>query len=175
MQRPRRETRGAIVALATAALLCACAAPAPSRTLYQWTDHDGNARYTAYPDRVPVESRDTRKAVVPGATAIANAASPPAVRREPGEGDLPRGPRVTPAQPPSAPATSPLDERIRELEALVSADQETLKTLIADPERSARLRESPELREISQRLPGLQRELDALRAQRDGSAIPDDS
>jgi len=199
MEDQRHCARTAAVAL-TAALLCSCTGPAPSRTLYQWTDADGNARYTAYPDRVPAARRDSRREVAPGSSAAENAGAIPAATFEPAASEPVAGepaasqpvagepaasqpaasepvatdlPRVDAEAP--APGASSLDERIVALEARVAADQETLKTLITDPEGAAHLRESPELREISERLPALQRELDALRAERDAGATPDDS
>ena len=59
------------------------------------------------------------------------------------------------------------DARIQELEAAIARDQEALKQLLGDPESAAGLRASPELREISERLPQLQVELQSLLEQRE--------
>jgi hypothetical protein len=69
-----------------------------------------------------------------------------------------------------APATdlSDLDARIRALEQEIAQDEETLMTLISEtePERKAPLADDPAFREIAQRLPKKQAELDTLREQR---------
>jgi len=189
----------------------ACAPKSPGRTLYQWTDADGDVRYTSYRQRIPIDRRAQAQAVVAPvadthraywATSSPEAPREPgigepagvAVEELPGEAAMPgvesgppepptRGSAAAPSQPapeppaqgapeaaaptrPPAAAELPLDERIRQLEAEVAADQETLKRLIADPESASGLRGSPALREISERLPRLQAELRALRAQR---------
>ncbi len=150
--------------IASAAMLLACATSEPSRSLYQWTDADGNVRYTAFPDRIATARQHTRRVVEAGATAHQNAA-PPGIR--------------IPATPPRLPGAPPIDPndllalRIAELTANVAADEETLKALISDPKVADRLRNSPELRAVAERLPRLQAELDQLRADRaarDGEA-----
>ena len=143
--------------IASAAVLFGCATSEPSRSLYQWTDADGNVRYTAFPDRIAIARQHTRRVVEPGASAHQNAA-PPGRRIPAPPGPLPGAPPVDPADP--------LAVRIAELAAHVAADEETLKALISDPKVADRLRSSPELRAVAERLPRLQAELEQLRAER---------
>ena len=56
---PRRGTLACAVAL----LCLACAPSQPSRQLHQWSDGDGNVRYTVFPDRIPSAHRHTRRLV----------------------------------------------------------------------------------------------------------------
>ncbi len=67
-----------------------------------------------------------------------------------------------------------LDARIRELEAAIARDGETLKAWVAaGPDAgSASFDQSPELREIAGRLPRLQSELSELRQKRAALAAP---
>lgn len=141
--------------LAFASALLACATSEPSRNLYQWTDASGSVLYTPFPERIPRGRAHTRRIVEPGASARQNAGQP----RHSFESALP--PQATP--PPGA---SPLDVRIAELEARIAADEEALKVLISDPKMADTLRDSPELREIGTRLPGLQAELEELKEER---------
>lgn len=66
-----------------------------------------------------------------------------------------------------------LDRRISLVEAQVESDQEALKSLIANPD-VPELRTSAELREISERLPALQAELETLRRRRESAESDDD-
>jgi hypothetical protein len=66
-----------------------------------------------------------------------------------------------------------LDRRISLVEAQVESDQEALKSLIANPD-VPELRTSAELREISERLPALQAELETLRRHRESAESDDD-
>ncbi|MGH0030999.1 MAG: hypothetical protein ACQGVC_14490 [Myxococcota bacterium] len=147
----------ALLLLGTVALAGAgCAGAKPSRSLYQWTDGDGNVRYTAFPDRIPAAREHTRRIVEPGASAAQNAS----VQRD------------APPEPVALPAAG-LDARIAELEAQVAEDEEALKVLISDPKMAETLRGSPEMREIGSRLPGRQAELERLRAERTKREAPD--
>ncbi len=153
-------------ALAPLAPPAAAAGPSPyRRTLYQWSSEDGVVRYTALPERVPRSRRHTMVEVVPGRSAIENA------RRLSGEPDdlLVEEPIATERRPAPVPVERirTIDARIRELEIAIARDQEALKSLISHPEGAGRLRESPELARIGERLPELQAELRALRRQRD--------
>jgi hypothetical protein len=202
------RTPRAAVALLSLGAAIACTPTAPSRNLHQWTDAEGNVRYTAHTERIPPlrradasvvaeapedthgqywlpaegesdtagdsgeaesEAREPLGSSVDAAPPEAETPLPVAVEPDPGP-----GPEIAPVEPAPAevgdvppPDESPLDARIRALEAEVASDQETLKALIADPDSAAGLRASPELRELSERLPRLQAELRALRAQRD--------
>ncbi len=143
--------------IASAAVLFGCATSEPSRSLYQWTDAAGNVRYTAFPDRIAIARQQTRRVVEAGASARQNSA-PPGIR-------IPPPPKQLPGAPPVDPS-DPLAMRIAELAAHVAADEETLKALISDPKVADRLRNSPELRAVGERLPRLQAELEQLRAER---------
>ena len=145
--------------LAIALALAGCASREGSRALHQWTDAAGNVRYTAFPEEIPSPQRHTRRLVEAGATA--RAAPPPA----PVDVAAARAPVEPPAEPPP-PADTPLDARIAELEARIETEQEALKALISDPAVAAELRGSPQLREIGERLPALQSQLEDLRQQR---------
>jgi len=77
---------------------------------------------------------------------------------------------LTPAQEDAlATEREALDARIAELEAEVRRDEDVLKDLISDPDTDADtpLFDRPAFLEISQRLPELQSQLDALRSQRE--------
>lgn len=185
------------------ALAPACARRFDDRTLYQWTDADGNVHYTSHRQQIPVAQRLAAEPVLPAQEdgqgrywSDGDDAAPDADGLEPAGGvsveDLPPAAPLPPVEsappepepqavasseppeqaegeveaaalPPPDEAPVPVEERIRELERQVAADQETLKGLIADPESATRMRDSPELREISERLPRLQAELRSLR------------
>jgi len=171
--RVRPLTRAALAVPATLVLLTtpvtlallACAAPEASRQLYQWTDADGNVRYTPFPGRIPVARRDTRRVVGPGMGVASEPALAPATRVS----GAPAAPAPGPTGTPVA-GGSDLDARIAALETRISVDEEALKSMISDPAQSGSLRDSDALREIAQRLPALQAELARLRSERDGSA-----
>ena len=80
---------------------------------------------------------------------------------------VPREPSVAPS-PLSATDASALDDRIALLEEQVSRDQAAIQSILGEPRESdgARLADRPDLREIAGRLPKLQADLKALRAQR---------
>jgi hypothetical protein len=63
------------------------------------------------------------------------------------------------------------DDRIRELEARIAEDEESLKKLINDPETASGV-VAPELREIADRLPRLHAELESLQRGRARSGQP---
>jgi hypothetical protein len=67
-----------------------------------------------------------------------------------------------------------LDARIRRLEVEVTRDEERLKDMISNAQADAvpELQNSPELREIARRLPGLQSELAALKRERASRQTP---
>jgi hypothetical protein len=77
-----------------------------------------------------------------------------------------------PAETP--PSMAHLDARIRSLEARVSQDEDRLKDMIGNPDSDAvpDLQNSPELRAIARRLPGLQAELAALKHERASRQAP---
>jgi hypothetical protein len=80
----------------------------------------------------------------------------------------PTGPPVFPG-PPLTPALAPGDPRgaeLADLEARIATDRETLRQLISTKRwDSAELASDPGVREIAERLPRLQAELEALRAE----------
>jgi len=172
-------------ALALCALglaLAACAARSPGRDLYQWSDDQGNVRYTASPDAVPRSWRHTLARVEPGRSAEANAELSPGARTLPrpapsatewlrGEAPPDAGASTEAAGAPPASATpedvAALDAAIRSLETEIAAAEIALADQIAGSEQGAGVREA------SERLPQLQAELRALRERR-AAIAPDD-
>jgi hypothetical protein len=165
-----------------AAVLClalaACRTPDAGGALQQWTDEQGNVRYTTSVDQVPRDRRDTLARVEPGRSAEENAAESPGARTQPvppptaaewlrGEEPAPEPPADTEAatltEAPADAAT--VDKRIRGLENEISAAQ----TELAEAEGAA----SPDAartEEATKRLGWLQEQLEAARAQR--AALP---
>jgi hypothetical protein len=135
----------AAVALAPALALVACRTAPSERVLYQWSDAEGNVRYTTLPDEVPRSARDTLLPVQPGRTAQENASVLPGARTEPrppestrewlrGEaaGRPTRAPRRAPrraeeaAVPTRPEEIAALDARIRELEQQITEAEVSL-------------------------------------------------
>ncbi|MBM4334398.1 MAG: DUF4124 domain-containing protein [Deltaproteobacteria bacterium] len=166
--------------------LALCLAAQSSRAdVYRWVDELGVTHYTTDPETIPRRHRDSAHAIVarpsrrPGprisnapsraATPLPSAPEPaspePAARATP---PAPSGPPVFPG-PPLAPALAPGDPRAAELadlEARIATDRETLRQLISTKRwDSAELASDPGVREIAERLPRLQAELEALRAE----------
>ena len=175
---------GLVLLLGGAACGGSSGGPAP---LYLWTDEEGSVRYTANRSAIPRAYRRCARSVVPGgsegpegAGAIRPATDPAqpvsGTGVEPdalGAADPGRGAEAKSVE--AAPAsTAGLDTRIREVEAAIARDEEALKVLIAEDPAEGRdsLAQSPQLREIAHRLPGLQAELRSLRAQRAAQAAP---
>jgi hypothetical protein len=228
---PRRRA-AARVAGAALALLLVCG-QARAADLYQWTDEQGNVRYTPDPERVPSGRRDTVIPLEPGAprtpaappraapdpvapapstpreqpagkapapapsaapiaptsptpaTAPAPSAAPapvpapaPAATATPAPTPSttppPAEPRAAPAVAAPAPLAAADAEREQQLLAAIAADEDALKALISSEAQPGEPSpaDSEKLREIAQRLPGLQAELAALRARRAPPARP---
>jgi hypothetical protein len=176
MRRPRP-----CACLTLAVALAGCAASETSRALHQWSDAAGNVRYTEFPESVPRAHRSTVQRVEVGTLARRSPPAAPhadvAAARPPVEVPAPARPAevsaAAPPSPPAPPAGSSLDVRIAELEARIETEQEALKALISDPAAAPELRGSPELREIGERLPALQSELEELQRQRAEAAGAD--
>ena len=176
--RSRRVLVSGLVLLLGVAAACGGASGGPAR-LYLWTDEEGGVHYTAQQSAIPRAYRHSARSVVPGGSEGPGGAGEIALATDPaqsvsGTGAEPvRGleAKSVEAAPPSTPE---LDTRIREVEAAIARDEETLKVLIAEDPVEGRdsLAESPQLREIAHRLPGLQAELSSLRAQRAAQAAP---
>lgn len=159
-----------------------CGTAASGTEVYQWVDRNGVTRYTLRRDPgrpklpaavlAPIERAQpspvegdglSAPAVLPGPSS-----SPPAR-----EAVLPMPPLIeeteerlaaVPVAKPALGLTHPQAERIRELEARIEADRESLKQLISRPSDTARdLSTDPRVLEIGQRLPRLQAELRELR------------
>lgn len=174
-----------------AALLCfvlalaACSARNAGGELQQWTDDDGNVRYTTSPDQVPRSRRDTLTRVEPGQSAEQNAAALPGARTEPrpapnasewlrGEeaaaGDATAPAAEAPAAAPDAaaaasaqplPDAGKLDARIRSLEnELEAAETELAQANGAEPADPA------QVDAIARRRTWIQEQLEAARQQR---------
>jgi hypothetical protein len=174
------------VLLLGVAVACGGSSRAPER-LYLWTDGEGSVHYTAKRSAIPRAYRLSAHSVAldgsdgledAGATALATdpvqsvsatgAAPDPSDASDPGRG------AETKSVEAATPSTPELDARIREVEAVIARDEEALKLLIAEDPAEGRdsLAASQQLREIAQRLPGLQAELRSLRAQRAAQAAP---
>ena len=180
-------------ALAAGALLLALAAFAGCRTspstpvLYQWSDAEGNVRYTMQRDLVPRSARDTLKPVVPGQTAQANAAEmpgssteprPPQTAREWLKGGPPEetdaGAAASAAEvaeqakvPTTPEEIAALDARIRELEQQVTEAEVSLAQRMGEKDADGNPVDAASVREEADRLPQLQAELAELRARRE--------
>ena len=189
----RALAHGAHRALAHGALLLALAAVAGCRTspssqpvLYQWSDPEGNVRYTMQRDLVPRSARDTLKPVVPGQSAQANAAELPGASTEPRPPQTAREwlrgapPEETDAGAAASAAevaeqakvpTTPeeiaaLDARIRELEQQVTEAEVSLAQRMGEKDAEGNPVDAASVREEADRLPQLQAELAELRARR---------
>ena len=166
--------------------LALCLAAQNSRAdVYRWVDELGVTHYTTDPATIPrrhrnsaheIIARPTRRSGPRITTAPAKAAAPPesspaATSPEPAARATPPGPSGPPVfpGPPLTPALSPGDPRASELadlEARIATDRETLRQLISTKRwDSAELASDPGVREIAERLPRLQAELEALRAE----------
>ena len=159
--------------LAWPLVLPAAGAAGPREPLYQWSDEDGNVRYTTDRERIPAAFQVRVREIEPGRDAFHNAALARGAKPLGADVVTDEAVEYTDALPavetPPAPSdavdtpSSPQDERIRALEAAIAADEEWLQEAISDPERAASLRDSPEFREVAERLPRRQEELRKLR------------
>jgi hypothetical protein len=177
----------AAAALALALALAACRSAPAERVLYQWSDADGNVRYTTSPDAVPRGARDTLAQVQPGRSAQENAALLPGARTEPRPPESTREwlagekpPEETDAGAAASAAevaeeaavpTRPeeiaaLDARIRELEQEITETEVSLAQRMGEPDAEGDAVDDAAVREASDRLPALQAELEELRSRR---------
>lgn len=170
-------------ALLLAFALAACRTSAPQRVLYQWSDAQGNVRYTTDPGDVPRSARATLTRVEPGRSAQANAAALPGARTEPrpepsaaewlrgDETDAGAAASAGEAAEQAAVPTTPqeiaaLDARIHALEQEITEAELALAQRVGEPELPGQPRDDAALREAAERLPQLQAELEALRTRR---------
>jgi hypothetical protein len=180
----RRHALGLLVAAALVALAASARAD-----IYRWVDESGAVHYAtdreaiprayrdaAQPIQKPPPRRAVRRApaalqVVPAPSAAPEPAAPapsgtPAPALEAAPPSPAAAPRPLPG-PPSVRALPPDDPRaaeMAELEAQIARDRETLRELISTPRwDSAELANDPQIRELAERLPRLQAELEALR------------
>jgi hypothetical protein len=185
MSLPPGSPSGHARAFALASVLFLLATPAFGRDwgqpLFEWTDPNGVVRYTAYPDRVPGESRGSLREIrhhptdADGAPPVLGSFDRTGVAQGDDDGTG-TTPGVVPGYAtgvpggtgaPSARERSALDREIAALEAKITRDQEVLKTLISDPEAAPELSTSADLATIASRLPKQQAELRELRTQRE--------
>ena len=175
-------------ALALALGLAACRTAPKERVLYQWSDADGNVRFTTSPDVVPRSARDTLSPVQWGLSAQQNAALLPGARTEPRPPESARewlageGPpeerdaglaaseqevaeeAAVPTRPEEIAA---LDARIRELEQQITEAEVSLAQRMGEPaSEDGNPLDEAAVREASDRLPQLQAELEELRSRR---------
>jgi hypothetical protein len=144
-------------------------APAPPEPVEPTEPDSSWSSEPAEPD--DPEGQALRALPPPEPVAAATPAEPvaPAPPAEP----APEEPPAPAAVAAPAPGTDvhDLDARIAALEQEIARDEETLMTLISETEgeRTSPLADDPAFREIAQRLPKKQAELETLRAQRGGS------
>jgi hypothetical protein len=176
-----------LVALAALALV-ACRTASTERVLYQWSDAEGNVRYTTLPEAVPRASRDSLNQVQPGRSAQQNAALMPGSITEPRPPESPREwlagqepPEETDAGVAASEAevaeeaavpTTPeeiaaIDARIRALEQQITEEEVSLAQRMGEPEsEDGNPVDEAAVREASNHLPQLQAELEELRSRR---------
>jgi hypothetical protein len=149
------------------------AAPAPAQTPAVSSAPEAGAAPSLAADGAPVE-RPPASAAAPAPSltsapepgAEAGAGSPETAQPEPSE------PAAVASRAPLTPSAATelhdIDQRIADLESRISKDEETLATLISTPdaERKGPLVDDAQFREIAQRLPKQQAELEKLREQR---------
>ena len=175
-------------ALAAGALLLALAAAAcrtqsAERVLYQWSDAEGNVRYTTLPGEAPRAARSTLTRLVPGRSAQANAALLPGARTDPRPGssaaewlrgderDAGAAASAAEVAEEAAVPTTPeeiaaLDAQIRALEQEITEAEVELAQRIGEPEAPGVPLDDASVREAADRLPRLQAELEDLRTRR---------
>jgi uncharacterized coiled-coil protein SlyX len=166
---------GRLTALAGLVVAVAAAGAAEETgpmVLYQWTDSHGIYRYTPAYDRVPSDARDTVITIQTGEGPPSDTPIyfDPDPRSKVVEVPVPE-PASGTARGVPRPDYTEYEDRIRELETRIAADEEALKALISDPGTAAD-EAPPELREIADRLPRLQAELDSLQRGRARSGQP---
>ena len=175
-------------------LFLASPAPADDAELHRWIDGEGVVRYSPDRSSIPFAHRSSAQRVqegmelpAPPSAPESPAAAAPAASTFPSvigapvpdpslslrDTGLPApGPTAvadaSPSDPPAAaeePEEKDLGTQIRELEAAIARDEETLKDMISTPpaEGEEGIESSAELRAIARRLPGMQAELRALR------------
>ena len=162
--------------------------------VYRWVDELGATHYTTDRDTVPRRYRGDAQAIgakpaarstprvtpspaaAPASTEFPSVAAPTPVP-VPTPASAPTTEVTMPAAtaapvfpgPPTTPAIPPEDPRAAEvanLEAQIASDRERLRQIISTKRwESAELASDPNIREIAERLPRLQAELAALRAE----------
>ncbi len=120
-----------------------------SAKVYKWVDENGVTHYTLERQEIPPQLRQRLRSIAPGAL-------PPPGPPAPG----------TPGS--SLPSTTALprpdhSQEILSLEEQIEADRETLKDLISSQRDAVDFAEDPAVREIAERLPRLQAQLEQLR------------
>lgn len=116
--------------------------------VYQWVDADGVTHYT-------IERRDTQRRL---RSRLRGRPAPPALP-EAQRAVIPAEPLVP--EPEDDPGSAPTDGGVRELQDQIARDRATLVELISEGS-GVDLASDPRVREIAERLPRLQAELDAL-------------
>ncbi|MBW2289094.1 MAG: hypothetical protein JRG80_20070 [Deltaproteobacteria bacterium] len=145
-------------------------------TIFQWTDHNGNYRYTPERGRVPRYARDSIVTIqageAPPSTAPVYFNPDPKAEVITVPSPSPKAGPNEPYRPTSGDQWTEYDARMREVEALIAEYEEALKVMVSAPGPDADTEVSPELREIARRLPQLQAELAALHRGRSDTGGP---
>jgi hypothetical protein len=119
----------------------------------------------AGPDTSPTPAAAVPDTAPAPAAAVHDGSPAPAVA-VPDTPPVEAGPLAAAQPAVAAPPGDDLDERIRQLETQIQADEEALKQLISAADSSADVEVSPELRAIAERLPRLQAQLASLQQRR---------
>jgi len=162
--------------------LALCTPPEATAKVYKWVDENGVVHYTMDRDEIPPQLRRRLRPALPADIAPPERspelseplATPDEFRDEPAvepalEPTLEATPELEPeGEPPPVTAGLPAEtlaptNEIAELEAQIKGYREELKTLISSSSATGTdFAEDPRVREIAQRLPRLQAQLQAL-------------
>ncbi len=120
-----------------------------SAKVYKWVDENGVTHYTLERQDIPPQLRQRLRPIAPSALP-------------------PPGPPAPGAPVATVPSTTALprpdhSQEILSLEEQIEADRETLKDLISRQRDAIEFAEDPAVREIAERLPRLQAQLEQLR------------
>jgi hypothetical protein len=155
--------------LALVLALVACRTASTERVLYQWSDAEGNVRYTTLPEAVPRASRETLNQVQPGRSAQENASLMPGSITEPRPPESPRewlAGQEPPEETDAGVAAS--EAEVAEQAAVPTTEEEvSLAQRMGEPEsEDGNPVDEAAVREASNHLPQLQAELEELRSRR---------
>ena len=123
-----------------------------SAKVYKWVDENGVTHYTLERQEIPPQLRQRLRSIAPGAL-------PPPGPPAPGT----PGSSLPSTQTHTAVPGPDHGHEILSLEEQIAADRETLKDLISRQRDAIDFAQDPAVREIAERLPRLQAQLEQLR------------